>query len=284
MSEAKLPEDKGVTIPDNSDPAVERALSNGWMEQVDWEAAGKDGADWVEAREFNYRGELMGKIQGMGRKLGNLENELEKANKGLAASAEVTRRMVEKQYDKAMADLKLQRREAYEVGDFEALDNIEERRDELREKRTEMDAPTPASAPAPAATLPVDISKMHPIERAFMDIMKTTPALQGKPDEARKVGEFADSIWSANPDISVVEFVNRVGEHMSPSREPAPQSPDGARSTARRPRAGSKFSINDLDVMERDMAETFVATGAYENVQEYIDVMAKAGDLSAQKR
>jgi hypothetical protein len=255
------------------------------MEQADWEAAGKDPADWVSAREFNIRGELMGKIQGMGRKLNHLEQENVKLTQKQAALAAGTRQMVEKQYDKAMADIKRQRREAIEVGDYETLDELEERRDELKSKRDEMEAldepVTPAAQPGQ-----VDIASMHPIERAFMDIVNTTPALKNDAARAQAVGAYADQVWGNNPDISVVDFMRQVGDHMNPPRERGPAGPQEG--TGNRGQAGtrakSKYTKNDLDDMELDMGKTFVETGAFDDLQSYIDSMASTGELSIQQK
>ena len=74
MSDDKQP-DTGITIPEPGDPATELAASNGWTDEAAWTESGRDPALWVPAREFNFRGELMGKIQGMGRKLSALEAE-----------------------------------------------------------------------------------------------------------------------------------------------------------------------------------------------------------------
>ena len=281
MSEEKEP-NKGIDIPEPSDPATELAESNGWMPEADWEETGKDPALWVSAREFNFRGELMGKIQGMGRKLTSLETENGKLMKAQQVQIKQQRDMVERQVEKALSDIKQQRRQAIEEGDYDTLDTLDDRRDELKAKKAELDKADEVVEETTTGPQ-VDISTMHPIERAFFDIVQTTPELRDSTAKAQELGVYADQIWGANPEISTTEFVRKLDQHLSPKREPAPKGPGrtGDRKTTGK---SSKYTVKDLDDMERNMAETFKATGAYESVQEYIDIMAKNGDLSVQQR
>lgn len=283
MSEENANQEEGVTIPGESNPSQQRAESNGWQPLEQWVESGKDEADWVDYREFNVRGELMGKIQGMGRKLSALEQENAQLRERQRHHAEVTRDMVNKQYDKALADLKRERREALEMGDYDAVDSLDERRDELVSKRKELDEARDEDADSPSSgNEQRDYSQLHPIERTFIDIVNSDPKLAQDEDKIRELGRYADEIWGSNPDISVTEFVRRMDKHMNPPREQAP-SPDGNRGGSRPRKGGSKFTKSDLSDMELEFAKTFVETGAYKDIQEYIDDAAKSGSLEVQQ-
>lgn len=280
MSEENLNQEEGTPISGESNPSMDRASSNGWRPLEDWVADGRPEEDWVDYREFNVRGELMGKIQGMGRKLSALEQANEKLQEATRQAASMTKDMVDKQYERAMADLKRQRREALEVGDFDAVDELDDRRDELADKRKELDA---QAEPAVAEPEKKDFTDLHPIEQTFINIVNTNPDLVGNEERIKQVGKYADEIWGANPDIGVAEFVRKLDQHMNPPRDRAP-GPDGNRSAPRPKSNGSKFSKGDLSEMELEFAKTFVDTGAYKSIQEYVDDAAANGMLEIQQR
>lgn len=115
-------EDKGITIPDDQkshdewepNEAEEQALKGGWKPNAD----DMDNPDeWVSAKEFNFRGELMQRIRDLGRELGTLKGENAKLGKMVAKSDQITQQMVEDAYNRAMNNLKAQRREATREGD-----------------------------------------------------------------------------------------------------------------------------------------------------------------------
>ena len=272
-------EENGTPIPGEMTPAEERATGNGWQPEEDWIEAGKEPADWVDAPEFNVRGELMGRIQGMGRKLNGYEKEIAELRATQKKHSEVTRSMVEATYKKAIVDLNRQRREAMEVGDYDQLDELDQRRDEMVEKRAEMsDEPTEVSADLPGP------KQVHPIEQTFINIINSDPELQTDATKRGELGVYADTVWGANPDISGMEFTRKLDAHMNPQREAAPRGPAGAGGKRQPSRSKSKYTIHDLDEMEKGFANTFVETGAYETVQEYIDDAAKSGTLAVQQR
>jgi hypothetical protein len=271
-------ENEGNDIPGELDPQEERATASGWQPEEDWVDAGKNPEDWVDAKTFNVKGELMGRIQGMGRKLNAYEKEISELRATQKKHSEVTRSMVESTYKKAIVDLNRQRREAMEVGDYDQLDELDQRRDEMVEKRAEMaeveEAPLDTKTPA----------QMHPIEQTFLSIINSDAHLRDNSDARGALGTFADSIWSANPDISVLEFTRAIDAHMNPAREAAPRGPAGNSGSRQPSKSKSKYTIKDLDEMEKGFAQTFVDTGAYETVQEYIDDAAKSGTLAIQQR
>ena len=279
MSEENENQEEGQPIPGEFSPAEERASGNGWQPEADWVDAGKDPADWVDAPEFNVRGELMGRIQGMGRKLNGYEKEIAELRATQKKHSQVTRSMVEATYKKAITDLNRQRREAMEVGDYDQLDELDQRRDEMVEKRAEMSDEAEEETPAePLAAKPV-----HPIEQTFLNIINSDPEIREDAEARQKVGVYADSIWGANPDISVLEFTRKLDAHMNPQREAAPRGPAGP--GKRQPsRAKSRYTERDLDEMELAFAKTFVESEAYDTIQEYVDDAAKSGTLAVQQR
>ena len=55
MAEVQLNAEEEVTVA----PAEGKARKNGWLPEDDWHG---EAGDWVDYKEFNLRGELMGRI------------------------------------------------------------------------------------------------------------------------------------------------------------------------------------------------------------------------------
>lgn len=269
----------GVEIPGEWAPegaAEERAAKTGWTPEHLWDG---DPEKWVDAPEFNVRGELMGKIQGMGRKLSGYEKEIAQLRDVQKKHHEMTKSMVESTYKKALADIKRDKREAMEMGDYDAVDELDARAEAIKTKAADLDQDDTPVQPQQSAFNP---ATAHPIERAFVDIVATTPELRGNQEKAQELGHFADDLWASNPDISVLEFNEAIAKELKPTPRSVPGP--GSRGTQRAPRAKSGFKRGDLSEMEMEFAKTFVETGAYESIQAYIDDAAKSGSLEIQQR
>jgi hypothetical protein len=274
-------ENEGVEIPGEGDEWTpegrdeERAAQTGWRPEHLFDG---DPDVWVDAREFNVRGELMGKIQGMGRKLSGYEKEIADLREVQKKHSDMTKSMVESTYKKALADIKRDKREAMELGDYDAVDDLDERAEAIRGKSKELED-MEATAPAPVQFNP---ATAHPIERAFVDIVATTPELRGSKEKTQELGNFADALWASNPEISVLDFNAAIAKELKPAPRGVPGP--GARGTGRAPRSTSRYNRSDLSEMEVEFAKTFVETGAYKSIQEYIDDAAKSNSLEIQQR
>ena len=115
---------------DEVDPAEELASSGGWVPQDQWKG---DPKDWVDAREFNYRGELMKRIQSQSSQIHAQMAETEGLKDALKVLGEHNRTIAEKEYKKAVTDLKKQRREALKEEEFDLADELEEQLEEIKE-------------------------------------------------------------------------------------------------------------------------------------------------------
>ena len=102
-------------------PDEEAAMQSGWRPKDEWDG---DPDEWVSAREFNRRGELMRKIHNQNRQIKQLDsvvNTLANQQKKIFGAG----------YEKAKRELKSQLREANKEGDDATAEAIEERLEQL---------------------------------------------------------------------------------------------------------------------------------------------------------
>jgi hypothetical protein len=283
-------EDKGVEIPNedgaNWEPSngeERRAASQGWKPEDLYDG---EPDTWVDARTFNVKGELMGRIQGMGRKLGVYEKEIAQLKERQKQHHNVTKQMVEASYKKAMADIKRERRDAIEMGDYDRMEDLDDRKEELETKQRELDSIDDAPEPETVVQTPDggqrDISSLSPVERAFVDVVNSDPALRSDEAKVKDLSVYADSLWANRPDITVLEFNRELDKYLNPPRDRAPGP--SARGEQRVQQRKSRYTKNDLTDMELDFAKTFKETGAFSTIQEYIDDAAANGVLEIQQR
>jgi len=103
----------------------QRAMEQGWRPKEEFN--GEPGK-WVDADEFLRRGELFEKIDGMGREL----RDTKKALRMLQTHHEQVR---ETEYKRALANLKAQKKQAYEEGDHDTLVEIDDQLSELKARQ-----------------------------------------------------------------------------------------------------------------------------------------------------
>src|SRR3990167_1877833 len=101
------------------------AIDQGWVPKEDFQG---EEHKWVDAGEFLRRGELFGKIDAQNR-------ELKETRKTLAALQEHYLRVQETEYKRAIADLKKQKKEALIENDVEAVLDVDEKLDNLRDEQ-----------------------------------------------------------------------------------------------------------------------------------------------------
>lgn len=106
-------------------PIEQRAMEQGWVPQDQWNG---DPDDWRPAKEFVDRGELFKKIDEVKRENRNLKNALEEFGKHHA-------KVRETEYKRALEDLKAQKRAALHEGDADAVIEIDEKIDEVKEQQ-----------------------------------------------------------------------------------------------------------------------------------------------------
>jgi uncharacterized coiled-coil protein SlyX len=282
----------GIDIPEDQEshdewtPAQEKALAGGWNPNKDeWEG---DPDEWVDAPEFNRRGDLMARISQLGRKLGESSATIEKLSAMVAANEKITNRMITDQVKAAEARLKAQRREAIRDGDFDTVDAIEESMEELRESAKEADeAPAQDTAPQQGP----DLTKMTPVQRTWYDYVTGTPWLQENKELHDNLLSHAEAYLVDNPTSSTGDFmaevVSKASELRGGKRRVTPRGPDDGKGGSRK-KGGAKggkgkYSAADLNSQQKAIAAEFMEDGIIDSLDEYANMMGDSGHLDNQR-
>lgn len=99
------------------------AMSHGWKPKEQWEGPEDD---WVSARQFNQRGELFSRIS-------KLQRQAEVNEQSVKKLVEHNKQLFEAGYQKALRELKAEKRTAIENGDAARALEIDDQTDSLKE-------------------------------------------------------------------------------------------------------------------------------------------------------
>ena len=108
-------------------PTETTAREQGWVSKEEWEADGKDGDAWRPAKEFIDRGELY-------RSIHELKRDAKRKDAAMTALQKHHTFVFEKAQKAALEELKREKRKAIKDEDFQKLEEVEEKLDELTEQ------------------------------------------------------------------------------------------------------------------------------------------------------
>jgi hypothetical protein len=256
-------------------PAEEKATASGWRPQEEW--SGEED-DWIDAKTFNRNGEFMSRIQHQTKQMATQAAELETLKAGMKSLGEHNKKIAEQEYKNAIASLKKERVSAREDDDHVAVDEINDKIDDLKETKREMDSSTSEEmheAAQEVAPNPAFVEWSSKNDWYQKDVL-----LRGAADAVGM--EYAD----ANPGAPIEDVLKFVSKKMMKefpqkfgnTRQSSPSSVTEPTGATRRTKK-SKHTPKDLNDEQKQFAKMFVETGAFENEQEYVDSLVKSGDL-----
>lgn len=220
-----------------------QAMEQGWVPKDQWNGEGK----WRDAESFLDRGELFGKIDRQNREL----RSLKEAQHDFKRHLETVRAT---EYKRALADLKAQKKEALREGDADAVVEIDEQMEEVREEEF---AARQAAASRPAQSNGED----HP---EFVS-WKNKNSWYSNNAEMRKFADAYGAGLRANG-VSPSEVLRDVEATVKQKYATRFSNPNREKASAVEGNAGSaastkadKFKLSDG---EHRMMKRIVATGA----------------------
>ena len=256
-------------------PAEEKAMSAGWRPEEEWTG---DPDEWVDAKTFNRNGEFMSRIQKQSKELNNNRSEIEKLMACMKELGEHNKKIAEQEYKKAIEALKQEKVAALEEDNHSAVVDIDDKIDELKESKKIADTAASEELHKGAedvAPNPVFVEWAGTNKWYQDDVL-----LRGAADAIGM--EYADN----NPGMPIDEVLSYVTKRMTKEfpdkfgnqNQNKPGTVAEPNSPARRVKK-NKYTEKDLTAEQREFATMFVNTGAFENVQEYVDSLVKSGDL-----
>lgn len=250
--EIKTPE--GEPTPELS-PTELKAHEAGWVPKAEYQG---EEHKWVDAGEFLRRGELFRKIEDQSKQLKDVRNALNEMKKLHGQVKEV-------EYNRALATLRQQKKEALEEGDAEAVIAADEKIDLVKEQVKELKNEPQIAQEQSGAEHPEFVAwteqnswyKNSSPMKAFADALGADLARAGNsPSEVlRKVAAEVRK-----------EFPNKF---RNPNQDKAGAVETG---TGARRSSGGSFALSDE---ERRVMNTFIRTGVFKSEKEYIDELKK---------
>jgi hypothetical protein len=237
-------------------------MKYGWKPKEDWEG---NPDEWVPAKVFNQRGELFGEIKSLKRRMQEQDQAFKQMQKMLERASET-------EYNRAINDLKQQKKEALDNADSDAVLQIDDQIEQLKDQRRESATETKSASPDPA----------------FAE-WKASNDWYGNDED---MSQFADDIGFAyaqrtgKPVGEVLEYVTKqvkkaFSEKFSNQNRPQESKVEGAGSSgSKRTSKKGKITVNDLASEDRKIVEALKRSGAIKDEQEWIDENVRKGYLT----
>lgn len=236
--------------------AVENeAREFGWVPQEEFKG---DPEQWRSAEEFLKRGK---EINGFLRKdfekikqtLSKRDQEIAEMREAMQEFKEYHAKTAEREYAKAFAELKRQKKEAIEIGDGDLVIEIEDKIDQLKEEK--------AKAPVKQEPVVIDTN----MQRAF-DTWRTANSWYDSDEDLRELTDgIGETVARKFPDLKGEAFLNEVTRQVKklvPERfeNPARSNPTVTSSSqdGRVVKGKGKKSYNDLPADAKAACDKFV--------------------------
>ena len=266
------------------DPEVQKAMAQGWRPKEEWDG---DPEDWVDHKEFNRRGELMDRIKQQSRQLRQNEKNIEDLRQALNELGEHNKKIAEQEYKNALNDLKKQKREALDEGDSDAVIAIDDQIDDLKdtysgdkaakESKKENDDEDKAQTPPPEVLEWKQRNQWYDNDKVMQAAANAIGQEIYDSDPNTPINEALEEVERRIR----AEFPHKFNDRQQRRKSKTLES-NGSASQKKQGKQ-AKFTEKDLNETQRGMAKTFVESGAFESVQEYVDQLAEIGELDKQK-
>lgn len=279
MAEEKEIEDTGADSDLESGntmtAAEEKASKSGWRPKDDWKG---EPEDWIDAPEFNYRGELMGRISEQSSILNNFKNQIAERDKTIEDLVTHHKGVSEREYKKALKTLQDAKIEALDEGDGSAVVEIDNEIDELRGKKKAADTHKPANKNIQDSTPPEVIDWLQkPQNKWYVNDSFLKSVADG----------IAKDLMQKNPNISPTNLLTQMDVKM---REELPHKFEGnpsvneteaddlTQSSNSGKKPGRKLGMRDLNEEQQAIVRRFIKTKVM-TLGEYIDDLKAIGEL-----
>ncbi len=232
--------DEAQTQQTGGEPTIEeRAHALGWRPKEEFRG---DVSKWKDAETFIDYGEkvnpiLKENLRSLEKKLAAVEGTLAEKNEAIAKFSKFHENTEKRAYERALATLKQERKEAIDKGDGEAFDKAESAIEELKsaEPKKEPDAPAKVQIPPEFVEWKEKndwYEKDHKTTRVANAVAAEIEAeVRGGKSKVKNYGEF------------IVELDSRLkSEYPEMFKRQTPQSPDGGGT-----RAASKTGKKSFD-------------------------------------
>lgn len=263
----------------SKNPALDKATNGGWRPEEEWQGKPED---WIDYREFNVRGELMGRIQEQSSILNKQSKQLDEHRASLKDMAELSDKLAEREYDKLMKVLQKAKAEAIDESEGETVVEIDEQIEQLkaqRDERNEGDGDTSTQDTQTGEDLPPAVTAWlaDPQNQWYHNdpFMKTMADAVAQRIVGGDDGIDPATVLTRMEAELRKELPHKFGDQSSGK----PQNVVGSGDGHSRPRGGSKRQrvFADLNEDEQNVARRMVKTGTL-TIEKYIEKLDSLGE------
>ena len=247
-------------------PVEQQALEQGWVPQDQWEG---DPEQWRPAKEFVDRGELYKSIH-------TTKRELKQTQAALTTMQRHHQMVFEKAYNKALADLRQERRLAMREQDFDRVEAVEDKIQELNTERQQ------EAAQIAATQAVINAPTINPQFQSFLD----KNPWYAEDTELRAEADALGAGYMSRPDADrnkLLEHVEEKIKKLHPEKfgmqrkVAAPSAVAAVDRTGKKPTKGV-VSMSDVPEEMRSVIRNFVETTGMSE-QDYIKELKRIGAL-----
>jgi len=229
------------------------AREQGWKPLEEFDG---DKSKWVSAETFVAKGELISKIESLGKKLKD-------ADKAIKMLTEHHQKVKESEFQRAVQYLKTQKKQAYEAGDVDKIIEIDEKIAEVKETQKAQVANEAKEEPA-----------VHPSFQKWQDENKwytTDPEMRADADA------FGNAYAANNPDKTPEEVLDYVSKKVKRLYKDKFENPNRSKASAvegggnRQETSNESFALSED---EKRVMNTFIRTGIMTK-EDYIKELKK---------
>lgn len=235
------------------DPIEEKARAQGWRPPEEFDEEGKEA---VSAGEFLRRGEYFARMDRMSNEIRGLKKQLDKER--------------QRGYDQALRDVEVQRREAIELGDYAAFEDLDAKYNNLRQERAEIERDMHQNVGEPTR----DAIEFQDRNGDWFNA--NTPENQSMVTQAIKIEEYYVQSKPYLTEGQRLALVEKEMKDLYPHRfknqmKKAPSKVEVATTDAH-VRTGKVEGIRyeDLDDRQKAACETFLAVDPSLKVEDYL--------------
>lgn len=239
----EINQNEGTAVPGEVTPLMQEALDQGWVPKEDFQG---DPERFVDYGEFVRRGELFRKIEGQSKEMKDMKRALQAMAKHNADIAKV-------EYERALKDLRSQKREAIAEGDADRVVDVDEQIDLVKEQQKQL--------------------QQQQIEQVRQDVINPEFAAWTAKnqwyDNDRRMRSFADNlgVQLAQEGLSPTEVLKEVEKEVKQRypekfRNPNRDKPGAVEGVSARANTGNRDSGPDMSDEQKRIMDTIVKSGA----------------------
>lgn len=254
-------------------PDEERARQGGWRPQEEWEG---DPDEWVSAKEFNKRGEMMDRIRQQSKQLKGYEKKLARLEQSVNTLSDHNKKIAEIEKKKLLDDLNKQKYAAINEGDASKAAELDSLIGQVNDVDTSVTALPPEEEPDTNQALE-DAKDYFAnwVERPENTWYKKNPLL------VAAFNQIGAALHNSNPNMPVDQLLDEARKQLVaefpekfPKKKGTSKVTDTPAETGIGRKAGKKVTLKDLPQEHQNLARDLAQRGIMtvdEWVKQYIE-------------